>query len=71
MLITRSSEQEVLFPQDQASPMYAGTTELNAVAERPLQGPQLRSQLRLSAHKLAEPHTYVNRAKQLLKFLGL
>jgi hypothetical protein len=67
MLTTRSAEQASFFPENEASLMFEGKSELRARVESILRGDHDTEALRRNALARVSQHTYLERARTLLE----
>jgi spore maturation protein CgeB len=66
MLTTRSSEQNILLPENKACFMYSTVNEFNKKLNYIKNNPNKAAKIRSSGYKLIKKHTYLHRASQLL-----
>jgi spore maturation protein CgeB len=67
MLTTRSREQQEYFPENEACLMFDTTDELSSQISRLLADGTSATAMRSKGHALVKNHSYIERAKSLLK----
>lgn len=70
MLTTRTEEQDAWFPEGSASLMYGNIDELKEQLDWIFAEPVAAERIRVNGHKLAQDHSYTERAKQLLQLMA-